>query len=376
MLWDVFCRVIDNHGDLGVCWRLATELGQRGHRVRLWVDDASALAWMAPGALQASTPGVQGLVSTPGVQGLVSTPGVQMRVSTPGVQVLAWTDPAPDLQPGAVVVEAFGCTLPAAFVAGMAAASPPPVWINLEYLSAEPYGARCHGLASPQRTGPGAGLKKWFFFPGFTAATGGLIQGLIPTRTAAQAWARAQPWRARPGERAISVFCYANPALPALLQRLAGPPTVLWLAAGPAQQALAAAALPAGMRAVPLPPLSQTDFDRLLAAADLNLVRGEDSFVRAQLVSGQPFLWQAYPQHDGAHAAKLAAFLDLYLAGQPAPLAGAVRAAFEAYNGLAPASALLPERLAWCSAQAGWQQRLLAQPDLCSQLLRFVLDRR
>jgi hypothetical protein len=52
MLWDVFCQVIDNHGDLGVCWRLATQLAARGQRVRLWVDDGRALAWMAPGALE------------------------------------------------------------------------------------------------------------------------------------------------------------------------------------------------------------------------------------------------------------------------------------------------------------------------------------
>ena len=345
MLWDVFCRVIDNFGDIGVCWRLAANLGQRGHSVRLWVDDASALAWMAPGALQGSTP---------------------------GVQVLAWTDPAPDLRPGAVVVEAFGCALPDAFVARMATASAPPVWINLEYLCAEPYVARCHGLASPQRTGPGAGLKKWFFYPGFRAGTGGLMHGYIPTPTAARAWAQSQPWQALPGERAITVFCYANPALPRLLHALAGPPTVLWLAPGPAQQQLAAAALPGGMRAVELPHLSQTDFDQLLAAADCNLVRGEDSWARAQLVSTRPFLWQAYPQQDGAHAAKLASFLDLYLTGEPAPLATTVRAAFEAFNGLATATGPLPDWPAWCAAQARWQQRQRAMPDLCGQLLDFA----
>ena len=32
MLWDLFCRVIDNHGDLGVCWRLARDLAARGER--------------------------------------------------------------------------------------------------------------------------------------------------------------------------------------------------------------------------------------------------------------------------------------------------------------------------------------------------------
>ena len=33
LLWDIFCQVIDNHGDVGVCWRLARELAARGHTV-------------------------------------------------------------------------------------------------------------------------------------------------------------------------------------------------------------------------------------------------------------------------------------------------------------------------------------------------------
>ena len=57
-MWDIFCRVIDNHGDLGVCVRLARQLAARGVSVRLWVDDASALAWMAPDVAQGSCPGL------------------------------------------------------------------------------------------------------------------------------------------------------------------------------------------------------------------------------------------------------------------------------------------------------------------------------
>ena len=111
MLWDLFCRVIDNHGDAGVCWRLAADLASRGEAVRLWIDDARALAWMAP-------------------QGV------------PGVAVHPWPVAQHDFattSPGEVVIEAFGCELPAGFVAAMARQPRPPVWINLEYLSAEPY---------------------------------------------------------------------------------------------------------------------------------------------------------------------------------------------------------------------------------------------
>ena len=58
-----------------------------------------------------------------------------------------------------------------------------------------------------------------------------------------------------------------------------------------------------------LPALTQIDYDHLLWACDLNFVRGEDSLVRA-LWAGRPFIWHIYPQDDGAHAAKLEAFLD------------------------------------------------------------------
>lgn len=40
-LWDIFCSVVDNYGDIGVCWRLAVNLAQRGQRVRLWIDDSA-----------------------------------------------------------------------------------------------------------------------------------------------------------------------------------------------------------------------------------------------------------------------------------------------------------------------------------------------
>ena len=361
MAWDIFCRVIDNFGDVGVGWRVAADLARRGQPVRLWIDDPSPLAWLAPGG-------------------------------APGVQVVAWTNPAPHLAPGAVVIEAFGCAPPEAFVAGMAQqvaqGQAAPLWINLEYLSAEPYVERSHRLRSPQFSGAGRGLDLWFFYPGFTARTGGLVAGLIggqaPDATAAQAWAAAQGWGTVPGEQALTVFCYANPALPAVLRARAGPPTLLRVPPGPVLAQLQglqhAGALPAGMRLLALPYLAQTDFDRLLAAADLNLVRGEDSFVRAQRVSGAPFVWQAYPQSDGAHAAKIAAFLGLYLAGAPAAVAAPLRTAFLSFNGLsdslqptpAPGMLALPGLAAWRAQHAHWRQQLAAQTDLCSQLLAFV----
>jgi hypothetical protein len=49
-------------------------------------------------------------------------------------------------------------------------------WIHLEYLSAQAYAGRSHGLASPVLGGAAAGVHRWFFFPGFTPDTGGLLR--------------------------------------------------------------------------------------------------------------------------------------------------------------------------------------------------------
>ncbi|HSN34020.1 MAG TPA: elongation factor P maturation arginine rhamnosyltransferase EarP [Ideonella sp.] len=351
MWWDLFCRVIDFHGDAGVCWRLAADLAARGERVRLWLDDASDLAWMAPRG-------------------------------APGVQVVGWNAATPIPEPGDVVVEAFGCDPPPAFVERMRR-DRPPVWIDLEYLSAEPYVERSHGLPSPQQAGPGAGLVKWFFFPGFTRATGGLLRepGLLERRAAfdAAAWRRGHGIDPRSGERCVSLFCYDAAPVARLVDALAGTPTLLLAAPGEASERVQAALGPVlargALRAHPLPWLEQADYDRLLWSCDLNFVRGEDSFVRAQW-AGAPFVWQIYAQSDGAHVAKLDAFLARHLAGTAPALADAVRELMHAWNGLAPWPARWPDAAAWRAQVLCWRDALAQQDDLGSQLLGFVGARR
>ena len=165
----------------------------------------------------------------------------------------------------------------------------------------------------------------------------------------------------------------------ARLAALSGPPTLLWLPPGPLQAQLASQPLPSGLRMQALPWLPQTDFDHLLAAADLALVRGEDSFVRAQLVGRGPVLWQIYPQSDGAHGPKLDAWMGRLLAGAPPPLAAAVRRVQRVVNGLETARTdqplALPELTAWAAQQRRWQAGLHAQADLVTQLLAFAGSR-
>lgn len=355
MRWDIFCKVIDNHGDLGVCWRLAAELAARGEAVRLWIDEPSALAWMAP-------------------QG------------HPGVEVVHWVTGAPaggpPAEPGDVVVEAFGCDPHDAFVQAIADKARreghPPAWINLEYLSAESYVERCHGLPSPVMSGPARGLAKRFFYPGFTQRTGGLIreQDYDDRRAAFDADARAA-FLARlgvpaKGEQRVSLFCYEPATLPQLLRHLASQPTParLLVTAGRARAAVEAALATMGRQARPaitfLPLLAQPDYDRLLWSCDLNFVRGEDSLVRA-LWARRPFVWQIYPQDDGAHHAKLRAFLDWLQAPE------SLRAFHEGWNGQS-ASLPAPDLPQWQDHVDAMQARLGALPDLVEALRRAAAD--
>jgi uncharacterized repeat protein (TIGR03837 family) len=362
-----------------VSWRLSADLAARGQAVRLWVDDASALSWMAP-------------------------------LGSPGVTVLPWGQAADaaalaallPANPGEVLVEAFGCEIPPEFLSAWLAVPLPghssPLagrcWLNLEYLSAETYVARCHALPSPVQHGPATGCSKWFFYPGFTPLTGGLLRepGLIERMTAfetkeSESWLHslglpsAKPASASPLR--VSMLCYEPPALAALLRQwsvhgLAGRSVELLVTPGRSALAVKAAMAETncppgspGLRLTCLPWLSQQDYDKLLWACDMNFVRGEDSVLRA-LWTGKPFVWQIYPQQDAAHLPKLAAFL------QQNQLTGAAQSFHAAWNeSKQPLPALDAGALAdWLAQTRAARARLLAQDTLSDRLLKFVAKNR
>jgi uncharacterized repeat protein (TIGR03837 family) len=348
--WDIFCKVIDNYGDAGVCWRLARDLASRGIAVRLWIDDPTPLSWMAP-------------------QGCA------------GVSVHAWADAPEQFEPGKVVIEAFGCELDDAVKAKLAqaASAGQPAWINLEYLSAEDYVKRSHGLPSPQMSGPAKGLTKHFFYPGFTEGTGGLIRE--QNLQERQRQFKAKDWLTNQGipltENAlrISLFCYEPPALRDLINQLKQQdrPSQLLVTHGRSaahcRATLEAMNLPeqgAGkLQIIYRPALTQDDYDHLLWSCDLNFVRGEDSLVRA-IWAGKPFVWNIYPQVDGAHVAKLRAFMGLM------PLSAEQETWFEVWN---ETEAGQPGSLdALLGIKSFWAHRksLLDQVDVTTQLSDFV----
>jgi uncharacterized repeat protein (TIGR03837 family) len=362
--WDVFCRVVDNYGDAGVALRLARQLAhEHDADVTLRIDDTARLARIAPG--------------------LDASRGDQRHDD---VRIRRLDDAVADLIAPDVVVEAFGCGLPEAYVDAMQAASKPPVWIVLEYLSAERWVDEAHGLPSPHPQRP---LRRWFFFPGFTSRTGGLLRerDLFVQREAFQrARDRDEPFT-------VSLFCYANAALPALFEAWANgdervrcivPETV---ATSEIAAFLRSDALHANERRVAgnleiacAPFVDQAAFDRRLWSSELNVVRGEDSLVRS-LWAARPCCWHIYPQRERAHVAKLEAFLDRYAESLDEATATTLRRFWIAFNEQDGAEAAgawpaLRDRLPALHDHAGRLAARLAQlPDLAGELVAFARER-
>jgi len=368
--WDIFCCVVDNYGDIGVTWRLARQLvAEQGVAVRLWVDDLSAFARLCPDAD-------------------VQVPSQWHQ----GVEVCHWLPEWQQTTVADVVIGAFACQLPAAYVQAMLECPRPPLWLNLDYLSAESWVEGCHGLPSPQPNG----LRKVFFFPGFTARTGGLLReaSLLARREAfeqdplaRQAFLQRLGVEPAVDARLISLFAYENPSLSSWLDVLAGDTRANHLLVpegrvlGDVQAWLGVEALAVGsvarrgaLTVQILPFVSQDDYDHLLWCCDFNAVRGEDSFVRAQW-AGRPLLWHIYVQEEYAHWEKLEAFLDHYVEGLSLPAKVAIVDLWRGWNmdrDMGQAWQQVLEHWDELDQHARrWSAVQAARPDLATTLVQF-----
>lgn len=372
--WQCFCRVIDNFGDIGVCWRLAKQLHHsHQQKVTLWVDDLASFAVLEPRV----------------------DPNLNEQ-ECGGICVRHWTEDFAPLTPeevGDVVIEAFACELPDNMIHAMSQRSTPPVWINLEYLTAESWAHDFHRQYSPRH-----GMHKVFFFPGFTDQLGGLLWEpslLSLPETMSTIEARdallnelgiSVPFEA---DYYVSLFSYENDALQSLLQSfstMAKTVHVLVPEGRISQQleqflgeplAIGETIQRGALIVSTLPFMAQETYDRLLAMCDVNFVRGEESFVRAQML-GKPFIWHIYQQEEDAHLIKLQAFLQLYLSQAPHHLAQGLQKAFDGWNQKTEHqsdwSALFDDLENWQKHAQSWQTQQIMHRDLASNLVHYVTN--
>ncbi|MBB3243289.1 putative repeat protein (TIGR03837 family) [Pseudomonas sp. Tn43] len=371
--WDIFCTVVDNFGDIGVTWRLARQLvAEHSMAVRLWVDDLRAFERLCPD---------------------IDINAAQQWQQ--GVEVRQWSGDWQPTEAADVVIAAFACQLPSAYMEAMAAREKPPLWMNLDYLSAEDWVVGCHGLPSVKYKN----VQKFFFFPGFRKGTGGLLRerGLLERRRQFQQSPQAQREFLQglgidraPNAQLISLFAYENPGLASWLDTMAADSTPTHLLVpegrilGDVERWLKVDRLTAGavhvrdaLTVQVLPFVRQDQYDLLLWSCDFNAVRGEDSFIRAQW-AGRPLLWHIYRQDEDIHLDKLDAFLTLYTQGLSGPAREAISGLWRAWN----AGETMTDH--WKSTRKHWPElekhaetwclEQALQADLAAALVQFYLN--
>ena len=375
--WDIFCSVVDNFGDIGICWRLSRQLvAEYDIQLRLWVDDLTSFKKICP------------QVNPTLDKQLINNVIVCLWSKQVDWQQVAIAD---------VVIEALACTIPECYQQRMAEQATQPLWLNLEYLSAESWVESCHGLASPQAQ---LKLNKYFYFPGFTAATGGLLQEqdlvvqrkkfLSDQQAKCNFWQQLQLVEPEQYHCKISLFGYDHSQIAELLKcwQQSAQPILCIIPEGtlakqvlrllPSYNRLANTAVlsKVGHLTIKIIPfMSQQDYDRLLWLCDINFVRGEDSIIRAHWALN-PFIWQLYRQQEQSHLIKLQAFLQLYTASMPAKMQSAVQNFYLAWNSQQPLVKVwhdfievMPEL---SDFNQKWQQQLTLNGDLARNLVHFV----
>lgn len=368
----IFCNVIDNFGDIGVSWRLARILQRElGWQVHLWTDDFPSLQALCPD--------------------LASIPNIHQ-----GIGIHAWqadhaedtdTAPTPD-----IVIETFACELPDNVQTIIRQHQ--PLWLNWEYLSAEDSNERLHLMPSPQA----GGIQKYFWFMGFSEKSGGLLRERDYVQSARFDTETLRRQLKLPAKNAPEwlLFGYQSDIWAKWLTmwQQASQPITLLLAGTQIIASLKNSGLvpqnalledgdvyqSEHVTLIKIPFVPQQDFDKLLNLADGAVIRGEDSFVRAQL-AGKPFFWYIYPQEENIHLDKLHAFWDKVHQVYPDVVATAHRRLSDELNNgealsdsqrLQAWQTLTAHQNEWQQSAAKWRDGLFAQKSAVEKLAAFI----
>ncbi len=370
--WDIFCKIVDNFGDIGICWRLSQQLLKEHHcQVRLFIDDLTTAKKIIPA--------------------LVDT---LQQQSINGVEISTW--PTMPIEAATVVIGAFACELPDTYIQLMPASQ--SVWVNLEYLSAEDWVSDYHAKPSPH---PSLAITKHFYFPGFKSDTGGLIResNLIKARDNFVGseteqlvfWQKLGAFNEISEIKnsiKISLFCYPQANIQYLILALmsVNKPVDLFVPADSTIKSIneilidfevinAKMMRKANITMHFLPFLCQAEYDHLLWACDLNFVRGEDSWIRA-IWAGKPFIWQPYIQTEHTHITKLNAFLEVYSSTASHEIKSLLADAHLSWSNVENSDLMslqhMIKHLPKLSCYAQLQANLLAeQTDLATKLVSF-----
>ena len=271
----VLCKVVDNYGDIGVCWRMCRRLKKIApqNNISLVVDNFESFGKIEPRVIARSE-------------------ATWQSIQIEGIDIYNWHDDNKchnifsdnDGERLSIILECFQCGR--------------PDWmekilfeeklertvhiIMIDYLTAEKYAEDFHCLQSLTRS---AKVQKVNFMPGFTEKTGGLIID--------DEWSQLPEWNEK---GPVLVFTYTmGVGLIKDSRSLNNGAGSLRLSKGPLLK--------------PLPFMPQPEWDKMMKQCSALIIRGEESMSRACL-SGIPFIWQAYPQSEEYQLVKVKALLE------------------------------------------------------------------
>lgn len=281
---DIFCQVIDNYGDVGVAYRLAREFKRvyPNKKLRFVINQIEEL---------------------------------NLIRKSEDIEIILYKDISKIENSADLIIESFGCEIPKEYMDKALKKS--KLIINLEYFSAEKWVDDFH----LQESFLGGNLKKYFFIPGLSEKSGGILldNEFLERKKKVEANKEYYLEKFEIKEKYDligSVFSYEK-NFDSLIEELKklGKKIILLILSEKTQKNFIKYFDNGNnydkIKFVKLPFFTYDKYEELLALCDFNLVRGEDSFVRALLL-GKPFLWHIYPQDENTHIKKLESFLEKY----------------------------------------------------------------
>ena len=281
---DIFCQVIDNYGDVGVAYRLAREFKRvyPNKKLRFVINKTEEL---------------------------------NLIRKSEDIEIILYKDISKIENSADLIIESFGCEIPKKYMDKALKNS--KLIINLEYFSAEKWVDDFH----LQESFLGGNLKKYFFIPGLSEKSGGILLDNEFLERKKKVEANKEYYLEKFGIKEKydligSVFSYEK-NFDSLIEELKklGKKIILLILSEKTQKNFIKYFDNGNnydkIKFVKLPFFTYDKYEDLLALCDFNLVRGEDSFVRALLL-GKPFLWHIYPQDENTHIEKLESFLEKY----------------------------------------------------------------
>lgn len=281
---DIFCQVIDNYGDVGVAYRLAREFKRvyPNKKLRFVINQIEEL---------------------------------NLIRKSEDIEIILYKDISKIENSADLIIESFGCEIPKEYMDK--ALKNAKLIINLEYFSAEKWVDDFH----LQESFLGGNLKKYFFIPGLSEKSGGILldNEFLERKKKVEANKEYYLEKFEIKEKYDligSVFSYEK-NFDSLIEELKKlDKKIILLILSEKTQKNFIKYFDNGnnydkIKFVKLPFFTYDKYEELLALCDFNLVRGEDSFVRALLL-GKPFLWHIYPQDENTHIKKLESFLEKY----------------------------------------------------------------